>query len=75
MNFYYFGTHYVVYNIIYEHPEVWPNVQDKWFYDISMGGFAEYDGQGNRIKLIHSANINYKVRHIVAQNNDFPKHM
>ena len=75
MNFYYFGTHEVVYNIIYDHPEVWPEVQGKWFYDISMDGYAELDGQGNRIELYHYAEITYKTRCIVAEDDNYPIHM
>ncbi len=74
MNFYYFGTNEVIYNIIYDHPEIWPEVQGKWFCELIMTGEANYGTQGETIELYHIAKIIYKTRHIIAEDN-FPIHM
>ncbi len=76
MNWYYFGIHDIVYSIVPDHTELWPDVEGKTFYDISMMGGQEtntiYPYQ--TINLFHNSNITYKTRHIIAEANGFPKH-
>jgi len=76
MNWYYFGMRDIVYSIVPEHLEQWPDVQDKTFYNISMEGGKEenINPPWQTLNLYHNSSILYKTRHIVAESNQFPKH-
>ncbi|MCD4698208.1 MAG: hypothetical protein K8S16_18440 [Bacteroidales bacterium] len=65
MNYYYFGTHEVIYTIIPDHPGSWPEVQGQTFYSVTMEGHAVYTGP-DKSELYHKANVTYKTRHIIG---------
>ncbi|MCD4698323.1 MAG: hypothetical protein K8S16_19015 [Bacteroidales bacterium] len=70
MNWYYFGMNDIIYTIIPDNPEIWPDVQGKTFTDISMAGNKNSDINGI-IDLYHEANITYRTRWIIAE-DDYP---
>ena len=65
MNWYYFGMNEIIYSIIPDHPEIWPEVQGKTFTNISIAGEKSTDMNGI-IDLYHEADITYRTRWIIA---------